>query len=68
MENIIAAKAVCFKKTLNPSFQDSQQRMVDNCEVLADKLREKVFKLITNGTGNHMMLIDLANFEINSNY
>ncbi len=60
LEHIIAAKAVSFKEALEPEFKDYQKLIVDNAKVLADSLMERGMKLVSNGTDNHMMLLDLG--------
>jgi glycine hydroxymethyltransferase len=58
--HVIAAKAVAFKEALTPSFKSYQEQVVKNAKILAASLIEEGFKLITNGTDNHLMLVDLA--------
>lgn len=62
--HVIAAKAVGFKEALSPQFKEYQKKIVANCKRLAAELMDRGFKLISNGTDNHMMLIDLTNFDI----
>ena len=64
IENIIAAKAVCFGEALKPSFKEYQERIVRNCRALADALLKEGFKLVSGGTDNHLILVDLTNFDI----
>ena len=64
LEHIIAGKAVCFKEALDPSFKDYQCQIIKNCKALANCLKEKGFKLVTNGTDNHLLLLDLTNLDI----
>lgn len=64
LEHIIAAKAVCFKEALQPEFVTYQKQIIKNAEALANALQEKGFKLVTNGTDNHLMLINLKDTEI----
>lgn len=59
--HIIAAKAVAFKEALQPEFAIYQQQIVDNAKVLAESLLEHGFNLVSGGTDNHMMLVDLRN-------
>ena len=58
--HVIAAKAVSFAEALKPEFKVYQQQVVNNAKVLADSLISQGFKLVTNGTDNHLMLIDLT--------
>ena len=64
LEHIIAAKAVCFKEALQPEFVTYQKQIIKNAEALANALQEKGFKLVTNGTDNHLMLVNLKDTEI----
>ena len=57
--HIIAAKAVAFKEALSDSFRQYQQKVIKNAQILAEGLIAKGFKLISGGTDNHMMLINL---------
>jgi len=57
--HIIAAKAVCFKEAGEPQFKDYQKRVLSNAKVLAKVLREKGFRLISGGTDNHLLLVDV---------
>lgn len=59
LEHVIAAKAVCFGEALRPEFKAYQQRVVTNARVLADALQKQGFDLVSGGTDNHLMLIDL---------
>ncbi len=58
--HIIAAKAVAFGEALKPEFKVYQENIVKNAKVLAEKLMEKGVKLVSNGTDNHLMLLDLT--------
>ena len=62
--HIIAAKAVCLKEALDPSFNVYAKKVVDNCKVLADELVKRDFKLVSGGTDNHLILVDLNNKDI----
>ena len=57
--HVIAAKAVCFGEALRPEFNDYQQQVVKNAQTLAARLMELGYKLASNGTDNHLMLVDL---------
>jgi glycine hydroxymethyltransferase len=57
--HIIAAKAVCFKLALEPSFTEYQKKIVENAKVLAEELSRLGFRLVSGGTDNHLMLVDL---------
>jgi glycine hydroxymethyltransferase len=58
-QHIIAGKAVAFKEALQPSFKDYSKQIVTNAKALAGSLMENGIKLVTNGTDNHLILIDL---------
>ncbi|MEG0857303.1 MAG: serine hydroxymethyltransferase [Terrisporobacter sp.] len=64
LEHIIASKAVCFKEALSDEFKTYQKQVIKNCKVLADELIKRGFKLLTNGTDNHLILLDLTNKNI----
>ena len=64
LEHIIAAKAVCFKEALDPSFKEYGKNIVENCKELAEQLISRGFKIVSNGTDNHVFLVDLHNKEI----
>jgi len=58
--NIIAAKAVCFKEALSPEFKTYQQQVVANARRLAEVLSAEGFRLVSGGTDNHLLLVDLT--------
>ena len=62
--HIIAAKAVCFGEALQPSFKAYQTQIVKNASVLANGLLKKGFALVSGGTDNHLMLVDLRSFNV----
>ena len=64
LENIIAAKAVCFGEALKPEFKEYMKRVVENTKTLAKQLTQLGVKLLTQGTDNHLLLIDLRNEDI----
>ena len=57
--HIIAAKAVCFKEALEPAFKDYARQVVANARTLAAKLMDEGFRIVSNGTDTHLMLIDV---------
>jgi glycine hydroxymethyltransferase len=59
--HVIAAKAVCFKQAMTPEFLSYQKQIIINAKVLADKLVELDYNLVSGGTDNHLMLVDLRN-------
>ncbi len=60
LEHIIAAKAVCFGEALQPSFREYAQKIVANAAAMADALTARGVKLVSGGTDNHLLLIDLS--------
>ncbi|MCS6927718.1 MAG: serine hydroxymethyltransferase, partial [Candidatus Binatia bacterium] len=62
--HVIAAKAVAFKEALSPEFQAYQRQIVANAKALADGLRRRGFRLVSGGTDNHLMLLDLRETEL----
>ena len=60
----IAAKAVCFGEALEPEFKDYQKRIVENAKALSEGLLKRGFNLVSGGTDNHLMLVDLRTFNI----
>jgi len=58
--HIIAAKAVAFQEALLPSFKDYQQQIIKNAQAMADELKNSGFRLVSGGTDNHLMLVDLT--------
>ncbi|MBQ1249193.1 MAG: serine hydroxymethyltransferase [Selenomonadales bacterium] len=57
--HVIAAKAAAFKEALSPEFKEYQQRIIDNARVLAETLKERGFSIVSGGTDNHLMLVDV---------
>jgi len=62
--HVIAAKAVSFKEAMSQDYIDYQQQVVDNASVLADRLTDHGFRIVSGGTDNHLMLIDLKSKDI----
>ena len=63
LEHVIAAKAVCFGEALKPEYKAYQEQVVKNSKALAEEMIKRGFKLVSSGTDNHLMLVDLTNFE-----
>ena len=63
--HVIAAKAVCLKEALEPTFKGYQAQVVKNATALADALASHGFRIISGGTDNHVMLVDLRPKELN---
>ncbi len=64
LEHIIAAKAVCFGEALRPDFAQYARRIVENAQALAKGLTDRGVELVSGGTDNHLMLIDLSGLEL----
>ena len=62
--HVIAAKAICFKEALDPSFKEYQQNVVKNAKALCKGLMDRGIKIVSGGTDNHLMLVDLTNYEL----
>lgn len=62
--HVIGAKAVCFGEALKPEFKEYQQQVVKNAKALAEALMQEGFELVSGGTDNHLMLVDLRNMHI----
>jgi glycine/serine hydroxymethyltransferase len=58
--HVIAAKAVCLKEAMQPSFKAYQEQMVRNARALAEGMRQNGFRLVSGGTDNHLMLVDVG--------
>jgi glycine hydroxymethyltransferase len=64
LENAIAAKAVCFAEALKPEFREYARRIVENAKAMADEFMALGYRLVSGGTDNHLMLIDLRDRNI----
>src|SRR5690606_21316084 len=64
LEHIIAAKAIAFQEALSDDYMDYIVKVKQNASIMADTFVEKGYKIISGGTDNHLMLIDLANKEL----
>jgi glycine hydroxymethyltransferase len=64
LEHVVAAKAICFKEALSPEFKTYAQNVVANAKALCAGLMNRGIKIVSNGTDNHLMLIDLTNFGL----
>ena len=62
--HVIAGKAVCFKEALEPAFKEYAQGIVDNAQALCKGLISRGIKIVSGGTDNHLMLMDLTNFDL----
>lgn len=64
LEHVIAGKAVAFGEALRPEFKTYSQNVINNAKALADEMLSQGFELVTGGTDNHLILVDLSNREI----
>jgi glycine/serine hydroxymethyltransferase len=58
--HVIAAKAVCFKEALQPAFKEYQKQIVKNAKSLAEGMKRNGYRLVSGGTDNHLMLVDVG--------
>ncbi|MBP8762621.1 glycine hydroxymethyltransferase [Acetoanaerobium noterae] len=64
LEHVIAAKAVCFKEALSPDFKEYQKKVVANAKALSDALIKRGFDIVSGGTDNHIVLLDLRSKNV----
>lgn len=64
LEHVIAGKAVAFGEALQPEFKEYAKKVVDNAQVLAEALLSEGFDLVTGGTDNHLLLLDLSKLDV----
>lgn len=64
LPHVMAAKAIAFREANTPNFQNYAKQVVDNAQTLAEGLMKRGVKLLTNGTDNHLLIIDVSGFEI----
>lgn len=64
LEHVIAGKAICFKEALQPEFKEYQQQILANAQALASGLLDRGVNLVSGGTDNHLMLVDLRNEDV----
>ena len=62
--HVIAAKAICFKEALQPEFKEYMKNVVDNAQALCKGLQDRGIKIVSDGTDNHLILVDLTPFEL----
>jgi glycine hydroxymethyltransferase len=62
--HIIAAKAIAFKEALEPSFKEYQQNVLNNAKAMVAVLQDRGYKVVSNGTENHLLLLDLIDKDI----
>jgi glycine hydroxymethyltransferase len=64
LEHVIASKAICFGEALKPEFKEYQLQIKKNAAALADALQKQGFKIVSGGTDNHLMLVDLRDLDV----
>ncbi|MDR2526837.1 MAG: serine hydroxymethyltransferase [Rickettsiales bacterium] len=64
LEHIIAAKAVAFEEALQPEFKQYQEQVIKNARAMAEQFIKNGFKIVSNGTDNHLLLVDLSPFNL----
>ena len=62
--HVIAAKAVCFEEALKPEFKEYQEQVAKNAQALCKGLQNRGIKIVSGGTDNHLMLVDLTPFDL----
>src|SRR4029453_9087265 len=65
LQHVIAAKAVCFHEALDPGFKQHAKQIINNAKALAARLAKNGYRIVSGGTDNHLMLVDLRPKEIN---
>jgi glycine hydroxymethyltransferase len=66
LEQVIAAKAVCFLEAMKPSFKKYQKQIILNAKAMADEFKKQGIRVVSGGTDNHLMVIDISSFDISS--
>jgi glycine hydroxymethyltransferase len=64
LEHVIAGKAICFKEAMTPEFKQYQEQIVKNAKALAEGLLRNGFRLVSGGTDNHLVLVDLRSYKV----
>ena len=62
--HVVAGKAVCFGEALKPEFKEYAKQVVTNCKVLSDTLKEEGFRIVSGGTDNHLILVDVMSMGV----
>jgi len=65
LDNVIAAKAVCFHNAMQPDFKEYAHQIVKNAKTLAEEIKDKGFRLVSGGTDNHLILVDVKSRGLN---
>lgn len=66
LDHVIAAKAVIFKEAMNPSFKRYQKQIIKNAKALSEELKKAGFRIVSGGTENHLLLVDMSAFNVSS--
>ena len=66
MDHVIAAKAVCFLEAMKPSFKSYQKQVVLNAKAMADEFKKEGIRVVSGGTDNHLMLLDISSLNLES--
>ncbi len=66
LDHVIAAKAVCFLEAMRPSFQDYQRQVIINAQAMADEFQKAGFRIVSGGTDNHLLVLDLSDLNLDS--
>lgn len=66
LDNIIAAKAVCFLEAMKPEFKKYQKQVILNAKAMADEFQKQGLRVVSGGTDNHLMVVDMSSFSISS--
>ena len=68
LEHVIAAKAICFKEAMNPSFKNYQKQIISNAKTMVEVFQKQGFRLISGGTDNHLFVLDVSSIGLDSLY
>ncbi len=66
LDHVVAAKAVCFLEAMNPSFKKYQKQIILNAAAMADEFQKQGVRVVSGGTDNHLMVIDISSFGLDS--
>lgn len=68
LEHVIAAKAICFKEAMSPSFKTYQKQIISNAKAMVEVFKKEGFRLVSNGTDNHLFVVDISSTGLESLY
>lgn len=66
LDHVIAAKAVCFLEAMQPSFKKYQKQIIFNAKTMAEEFKKQGIRVVSGGTDNHLMVIDISSFDVDS--